>query len=104
MTAITPTVVQKGTDEVQDSKTGTAVRIVEFTLKATKTAQNETIVTTTALGAAFTTDKIIDMSGICIPTGGDAVIETLSLDDSDDEIVLANAAVGTVWLRVRFGF
>jgi hypothetical protein len=102
MTALTPSVIQKSTDEVQDAVTGTPVRTESFSIKVTKAAQNDTIVTTTHLGSSYTTDKIIALDGITIPTGGDSVQEAPTVDDSADSIVLASATAGTTWIHVTF--
>lgn len=102
MTALTPSVIQKTTDEVWDTISGTAVRTETYLIKVTKAAQNDTIVTTTHIGSAYTTDKIVALDGITIPTGGDSVQEAPTVDDSDDEIVLGTATVGTSWITVTF--
>lgn len=101
MTALTASVIQKSTDEVQAAVVGTPVRTETFTLKVTKAAQNDTIVTT-QIGTAYTTDKIIAVDGITIPTGGDSVQEAPTVDDSADSIVLPSATVGTTWVTVTF--
>lgn len=101
MAVLTPTVVQKSTEQVQNAITGTPVKVTTFKLKATKAAQNDTIVVPTALGDAYTTDKVVGFYGIVIPSGGDAVAETVTIDDSDDEIVLGSATVGTAWITIE---
>ena len=59
MTALTPTVVQRSTEQVQDAILGTPVKVTTFKLKATKAAQNDTIVTTTHIGSLYSTDKVV---------------------------------------------
>ena len=99
--AITPSVVQKSTEQVQDAITGTPVRITKFKMKATKATQADWIDVVDALGAAYTTDKVVAVSGIVIPTGGDAVAETCTIDDSEDYVILAGATVGTAWVTIE---
>lgn len=101
MAALTASVIQKSSDEVQDAVTGTPVRTESFSIKVTKAAQNDTIVTT-QIGSAYTTDKIIALDAITIPAGGDSVQEAPTVDDSADSIVLPSATTGTTWVRVTF--
>lgn len=103
MAVLTPTVIQKMTDGVSDTLSGTGVQVETFLIKVTKAAQNDTIEMDTSLGSLYTTDKIIGLDAITIPTGGDAVQEAPTLDDSDDEIVLPSATIGTTWVTVTYG-
>lgn len=100
--AITPSVVQKSTEQIQDAITGTPVRITKFKLKATKATQADWIDTIDALGADYPTSKVVGFKGIVIPTGGDAVAETVTIDDSEDYILMAGATVGTAWIEIEF--
>ena len=100
MTVLVPSVIQKKTEDVYTSVSGTPVRVTTYLMKVAKAAQNDTIEIDTQLG--LTTDKVIRLSGITIPTGGDAAQESPTLDDSDDEIVLASATTGTSWIEVSF--
>jgi formylglycine-generating enzyme required for sulfatase activity len=100
--AITPSVVQRSTEQVQDGITGVPVRITKFKLKATKVTQADWIDTVDALGANYTTDKVVGFKGIVIPTGGDAAAETVTIDDSEDYIIMAGAGVGTAWIEIEF--
>lgn len=99
MAELTPSVIQKTTDEVLDVVSGTGVQTETYLFKVTKAAQNDTIVVTDHLGSNYTTDKIIAVDGITIPTGGDSVQEAPTIDDSDDEIVLPSATTGTSWIK-----
>ena len=103
MAELTASVVQRQLGQPGDAITGTPVQVETYLLKVTKAAQNDTIVTTDNISSSHTTDKIIELDGITIPTGGDAVQEAPTVDDSDDEIVLGSATTGTTWVKVTFG-
>ena len=103
MAVLTPSVIIRKESTVANQVTGTPVKLETYLIKVTKAAQNDTIETDTVLGATYTTDKIVELDGITIPTSGDAVQEAPTLDDSDDEIVLPSATIGTSWVSVTFG-
>ena len=98
----TPSVVQRSTEQVQDAITGTPVRITKFKLKVGKVTTDDWIVTTEVLGADYPTSKIVGMSGIVIPAGGDAVQDVLTVDDSEDYVILDGATVGDAWVELEF--
>lgn len=103
MAVLTPSVVQRVTGQVATAVSGTPVRVETYLIKVTKAAQNDTIEMDTTLGSEYTTDKIIGLDGITIPSGGDSVQEAPTIDDSDDEIVLPSATTGTTWVTVTYG-
>lgn len=103
MAVLTPSVIVRKESSVANQVTGTPVKLETYLIKVTKATQNDTIEMDTSLGATYTTDKIIELAGITIPTGGDAVQEEPTIDDSDDEIVLPSATVGTTWVTVTYG-
>lgn len=104
MAQLTPSVIQQENSVVSYGISGTPVQTETFLLKVTKATQNDTVVMTTALDTKYTTDKIIMFDAVTIPAGGDAVKEEPTLDDSDDEVVLPSATVGTSWIKVTYGF
>ena len=97
--ALTVTSYQKERGQVQDFGKSTTVNVVTYRFKVTKATQNDTVDVNTQLG--IETSNVINMTGITIPTGGDAVQETMTIDDSEDDIVLTSATVGTTWVTLE---
>lgn len=99
--AITPSVVQKKTDLVVDSVTGTAVRETNWLLKATKVTQADWIVLQTATGITDITGKIIHFGAVINDSSNNMVIDTVTYTDTGDKLTLTGATVGTAWISLR---
>jgi hypothetical protein len=90
---ITPTIVQKSYVPSIDS-TGTPVRIVEYLLKATKTAEADWIVFGTYISGTY-----LGATGSIIDGSGDGSAATITYTATGTKINIAGSA-GTAYLRV----
>jgi hypothetical protein len=99
--AITPSVVQKKTDEVVDQITGTSVRVTEYLLKATKVTQNDWILPQTALSITDITGDIVGWTAVTNDSSNDMVEEALTYTDATDKLTMTSATVGTTWITLK---
>lgn len=95
---ITPSIVSK-TYLGSSSIKGTPKRIIEYYLETTKSNQNDWILLETAIGE--TTKTLMGATGIVLDSSSDLTEETLTYDDSEDKLVCAGSATGTVKIFVR---
>lgn len=102
MTAVSaPITLMQRLSYAQSSKTttGTVIRIVKYLIKATKVAQNDYLITATAIPSG-NADSIINVSGYTVDSSSNAVQETFTYTHTGDKLAMTSATVGTTYIEL----